>query len=80
MLTDHISQRLAQINAPVDLVFGIFTYGKTKVSKADFKNTLLYQLDLIKEITEAEMDLFLINNDTLKNKNFVTQIDFLKIF
>lgn len=61
-------------------MFGIFTYGKTKVSKVDFKFVLLHQLDLIKEITEAEMDLFLQNNYTLKNKSMITQIEFLKIF
>jgi len=53
-------------------MFGIFTYGKTKVSKVDFKFVLLHQLDLIKEITEAEIDLFLQNNYTLKNKSTIT--------
>jgi|LakMenE01Jun11ns_1017448.scaffolds.fasta_scaffold9762173_1 hypothetical protein len=41
LITDHIGWRLSLINAPIDLLFGIFTYGKKQVDKEIFKQILL---------------------------------------
>lgn len=80
LITERIAQRLAQINAPVQLIFGVFTYGQQTVSIKEFKQVLLDNFGLKKEITESEMDLYLENTEVLSGKNSISSKEFLAIF
>lgn len=54
-----ICVKLAKFPADIDTIFGIFSRGQKTVSKEDFKYTTLQRLNLKKEISEREIDLFL---------------------
>ena len=76
----RIALKLAKFPADVDLLFGIFSRGQKTVSKEDFKYCALQRLNLRKEISEREIDLFLRGSPQLVDKEFIDKNDFLMIF
>ena len=71
---------LARFPGDVEILFGIFSRGQKSVTKEDFKHTCLKRLQLNKEITEREMDMFLRGCPRLLDRNDIALEDFLMLF
>ena len=79
-LVMRIARRLARLPGEVEMMFGVFSRGLKTVSKEDFKYTCLRRLQLAKEVSEREIEMFLRGNPRLLEKEIVTMEDFLMIF
>ena len=62
------------------MVFGVFSRGQKTVTKEDFKYTCLKRLQMSKEISEREIDMFLRGNPRLLDSEILTMDQFLDIF
>lgn len=76
----RIARKLGHINTDVGLIFGIFSRGHKTVTNEDFKYCCLNRLNLRKEMTERELDMFLQNNEFTRGKEFMDQEEFIQIF
>ena len=79
-IIQRIARRLAKIPGEVDMVFGVFSRGQKTVTKEDFKYTCLKRLQMSKEISEREIDMFLRGNPRLLDSEILTMDQFLDIF
>ena len=62
------------------MLFGVFSRGQRTVAKEDFKYTCLRRLQLAKELSERELDMFLRGCPRLVDKEVVSLDDFLMLF
>jgi hypothetical protein len=62
------------------MIFGVFSRGQKTVTKEDFKYSCLKRLQLSKEITEREIDMFLRGNPMLLDSEVLTLDQFLELF
>ena len=62
----RIAKPLAKLNVDVGLLFGVFSRGNRTCTKEDFKYCCLERLGLRTEISEREIDLFLVGNNYFK--------------
>ena len=76
----RIAKRLAKLPGDVEMLFGVFSRGQKTVTKEDFKYTCLKRLQLSKDITEREIDMFLRGCPRLIDREIVTLEDFQMIF
>jgi hypothetical protein len=76
----RIAKRLAKLPGEIDMVFGVFSRGQKTVTKEDFKYTCLKRLQLAKEISDREIDMFLRGNSRLLETEIITMDQFLEIF
>lgn len=76
----RIAKRLATLPGEIDMVFGVFSRGQKTVTKEDFKYTCLKRLQLAKEISDREIDMFLRGNSRLLETEIITMDQFLEIF
>lgn len=76
----RIALKLGRLNCEISSLFGIFSRGMLTATKEDFKYCCLQRLGLRTEISERELDLFLLGNAQLKDKNFIEREDFLAVF
>ena len=76
----RIARKLAKLNCEVHILFGIFSRGMLTTTKEDFKYCCLQRLGLRTEISERELDLFLVGNKIIKDKNYIESEDFIEIF
>jgi hypothetical protein len=79
-IIQRISKRLARIPGEIDMIFGVFSRGQKTVTKEDFKYSCLKRLQLSKEISERELDMFLRGNPRLLDSEIITMDQFLEIF
>jgi len=79
-IIQRIARRVAKIPGEVDMVFGVFSRGQKTVTKEDFKYTCLKRLQMSKEISEREIDMFLRGNPRLLDSEILTMDQFLDIF
>jgi len=63
----RIARPLAKYKVEIGLLFAIFSRGMRTCTKEDFKYCCLNRLGLRSEISEREMDLFLMGNNYFKN-------------
>jgi len=54
-----IATKLAKFPVDIETIFGVFSRGQKTASKEDFKYCVLNRLNLKKEISDREIDLFL---------------------
>jgi len=76
----RIAKRLARVPGDVEMLFGVFSRGTRSVTKEDFKYTCLKRLQMSKDISEREMDMFLRGCPRLAEKEIVGLEDFLMLF
>lgn len=76
----RIAKKLARLPGDVEMLFGVFSRGQRTVTKEDFKYTCLRRLQLSKDITERELDLFLRGCGRLADREIITLEDFLMLF
>ena len=76
----RIAKRLAKLPGEIDMVFGVFSRGQKTVTKEDFKYTCLKRLQLAKEISDREIDMFLRGHTRLLETEIITMDQFLEIF
>lgn len=62
------------------MLFGVFSRGQKTVTKEDFKYTCLKRLQLNKDISDRELDMFLRGCPRLLNQEIISLEDFLMIF
>jgi hypothetical protein len=62
------------------MIFGVFSRGQKTVTKEDFKYTCLRRLQLAKDISEREIDMFLRGNPQFLESEIITMDQFLMIF
>ena len=75
-----IAKKLARLPGDVETLFGAFSRGQKTVTKEDFKYTVLKRLQLQKEISEREIDMFLRGNPRLLDREIINLEDFQMIF
>lgn len=63
----RIARPLAKFNVEISLLFGVFSRGMRTCTKEDFKYCCLTRLGLRTEISEREIDLFLMGNNYFKD-------------
>ena len=76
----RVAKRLAKLPGDVEMLFGVFGKGQRTVTKEDFKYTCLKRLQLGKDVSEREMDMFLRGCPRLADKEIVAIEDFLMLF
>jgi len=76
----RISRPISKFNIEIGLLFGIFSGGRTTCTKEDFKYCCLTRLGLKNEVSERELDLFLMGNNYFKDKNYIEKDDFVAVF
>ena len=59
----RIAMKLGKLNCEMSSLFGIFSRGMLTATKEDFKYCCLQRLGLRTEISEREIDLFLLGNN-----------------
>ena len=76
----RIAKPLAKLNVDIALLFGVFSRGMKTCTKEDFKYCCLQRFGLRNEISERELDLFLMGNSYFKDNNFIERDDFVNVF
>ena len=76
----RIGLKLGRLNCELSSLFGIFSRGMLTATKEDFKYCCLQRLGLRTEISERELDLFLMGNNLLKDKSYIEREDFIAVF
>ena len=77
----RIARKLANVPCDIEMMFGIFTYGRRNCTKADFKHTVLHKLNLAKEgMTEKELDIIFQSNEYLSISEIIEVDDFMSVF
>ena len=76
----RVAKRLARLPGDVEMLFGVFSRGSKSVTKEDFKYTCLKRLQMGKDVSEREMDMFLRGCPRLAEKEIVSLEDFLMLF
>jgi hypothetical protein len=79
----RIARALVKCNKqeiPVGLLFGVFSRGMRTCTKEDFKYCCLVTLGLKSEVSERELDLFLMGNSYFKEQNYIEKDDFITVF
>lgn len=76
----RISLKLGRLNCELSSLFGIFSRGMLTATKEDFKYCCLQRLGLRTEISERELDLLLMGNNLLRDKNYIEREDFIAVF
>lgn len=64
----------------IGLLFGAFSRGMRTCTKEDFKYCCLNRFGLRTEISERELDLFLMGNNYFKDQNYIEKDDFVAVF
>jgi len=75
-----IAAKLSKRIIDVELMFGIFSRGAKACTREDFKYCCLQRLDLGKELSDKELEMFLNQHPRLKDKATISQRDFIEIF
>jgi hypothetical protein len=76
----RIARPLGKLNVEIGLLFGVFSRGLRNCTKEDFKYCCLNRLSLRKEISESEIDMFLMGNSYFKDQELIERDDFVAVF